>query len=69
MTVYGDMEDLEDIDGLVRIAEICRAVLFLNDPGILEYVLTDNMFVHIAGALEYDPALRSRGEYRVFLTR
>ena len=69
MTVYGDMEDLEDIDGLVRIAEICRAVLFLNDPGILEYVLTDNMFVHIAGALEYDPALRSKGEYRVFLTR
>lgn len=69
ITIYSDMEDLENLEGLVRIAEICRAVLFLNDPGILEYVLTDNVFVHIAGALEYDPALKSRGEYRVFLTR
>ena len=57
------------MDGLTKIAEICRAVLLLNDPGILEYVLTDNVFVHIAGALEYDPALKSRGEYREFLTR
>ena len=67
--IYGDMEDLDDMEGLTKIAEICRAVLFLNDPGILEYVLTDNVFVHIAGALEYDPALKSRGEYREFLTR
>jgi protein phosphatase 4 regulatory subunit 3 len=69
ITVYSDLEDLEDIEGLVKIAEICRAVLFLNDAGILEYVLTDNVFVHVAGALEYDPALKSRGEYREFLTR
>jgi protein phosphatase 4 regulatory subunit 3 len=69
ITVYSDLEDLDDVDGLTKIAEICRAVLLLNDPGILEYVLTDNVFVHIAGALEYDPALKSRGEYREFLTR
>lgn len=69
ITIYSDMEDLEDKEGLIRIAEICRAILFLNDPGILEYVLTDNVFVHIAGALEYDPALKSRGEYREFLSR
>jgi hypothetical protein len=68
ITIYSDMEDLEDIEGLTKIAEIVRAILFLNDPGILDYVLTDNVFVHIAGALEYDPALKCRAEFREFLT-
>jgi hypothetical protein len=68
ITIYSDMEDLEDIEGLIKIAEIVRAILFLNDPAILDYVLTDNVFVHIAGALEYDPALKCRAEFRVFLT-
>jgi hypothetical protein len=68
ITIYSDMEDLEDIEGLTKIAEIVRAILFLNDPAILDYVLTDNVFVHIAGALEYDPALKCRAEFREFLT-
>jgi hypothetical protein len=69
ITLYADLEDLEDLEGLVKIAEICRAVLFLNDSAILVHVLADSMFVHIAGMLEYDPALKTRAEYRVFLTR
>ena len=61
VTVFSDLEDLDDADGLIKAAEICRAVLLLNDSGILERtVMCEDDFVNIAGVMEYDPALKTR---------
>ena len=69
VTVFSDLEDLDDADGLIKAAEICRAVLLLNDSGILEHtVMREDDFVNIAGVMEFDPLLKTRAEYRAFLT-
>ena len=44
-------------------------MLFMNDASILEFVLQEDIFIKIAGALEYDAALKVHGDYRDYLTR
>jgi hypothetical protein len=49
-------------------ADIFRYILLLNDPSIIEYLLSqDEVFRCVSGIFEYDKSLRGRGQYRQFL--
>eukprot|EP01033_Poteriospumella_lacustris_P009683 gene9683-6929_t len=54
---------------LRQLADILRQIVLLNDPTLIEYLLSDEVFACVAGVFEHDRALRSRGDYRDFLFR
>lgn len=54
---------------LRQLADILRQIVLLNDPTLIEYLLSDEVFAFVAGVFEHDRALRSRGDYRDFLFR
>lgn len=41
--------------------------MLMNDPTLIEYLLSDEVFSSVAGIFEYDKALRVQGQYRHFL--
>ncbi|KAJ3296307.1 Platinum sensitivity protein [Borealophlyctis nickersoniae] len=47
-------EDLEQTEDLHRLSTIMRTIIFLNDTGIYEYILRDDVFLKVVGMLEYD---------------
>lgn len=47
-------------------ADILRNIMLLNDPPIIEYLLSDAAFYWVTGIFEYDRSLRERGNYRQF---
>jgi len=60
--------DPPDPPTLAALAATVKALLLLNDPVILELLTaSSDVFVGIAGVLEYDPDLRVKAEHRVFL--
>ena len=67
VTLFGELEDLDDVANLNLLADIMRKVLFLNHGGIIDYILQDEMFVSVAGIMEYDKALKEKTEYRAFI--
>ena len=64
----GQIDDIEGGGSLAKIAEIHRYIVFLNDVNIIELLMSPECYLSTAGALEYDPSLRSRGNYRQFLS-
>lgn len=48
-------EDLEDLMSLHRLCNIMKTLILLNDTGIIEYAVTDDIVLGVVGALEYDP--------------
>mmetsp|Transcript_31052 Transcript_31052/g.41037 ORF Transcript_31052/g.41037 Transcript_31052/m.41037 type:complete len:785 (-) Transcript_31052:262-2616(-) len=67
LKLFSDCEDLDDIENLHIIVNIFKAIFSLNDPTLLEVILSDQFFIPVAGVFEYDPELRQRGEHRKFL--
>ena len=68
LTLSSDLEDLEDNENLKKIADICRSLMLLNEPSILEILVSENKFLGIAGIMEYDPALKSKHDFRAYLS-
>lgn len=61
-------EDQLDRGGLAALAVCIKSILLLNDPEIIEYVTTDEeTFESMCGVLEYNPELREKANYRVFI--
>ncbi|KAL3793983.1 hypothetical protein HJC23_009466 [Cyclotella cryptica] len=61
-------EDQLDRGGLATLAVCIKSILLLNDPEIIEYVTTDEeTFESVCGVLEYNPELREKANYRVFI--
>ncbi|KAL7518676.1 hypothetical protein ACHAWX_003487, partial [Stephanocyclus meneghinianus] len=61
-------EDQLDRGGLAALAVCIKSILLLNDPEIIEYVTTDEeTFESVCGVLEYNPELREKANYRVFI--
>ena len=50
------------------IADIFRHVLALNDSEVLELLISDDIYLGMAGALEYDTLLGQQAEYRSFIS-
>ncbi len=67
ITLFGELEDLDDETNLNLLADIMRKVLFLNHGGIIDFILQDEIFVGVAGIMEYDKALKEKTEYRKFI--
>jgi hypothetical protein len=55
------------IEQLRLLADVLRQIVLLNDPTLIEYLLSDEVFRDVAGVFEYDRALRCQGNYRQFL--
>ncbi|CAM9606959.1 unnamed protein product, partial [Laminaria digitata] len=68
LKVFSDCEDLDDEESLRLLCHIFKAIVGLNDTTLLEVLLTDNLFVDMAGVFEYDLELKEKGEHRKFLT-
>lgn len=66
--LFGDLESNGNIESLSAIAEIWRGIFFLNEPRLVEFLMKDDIFLQVCGAMEYDKSLSTRGNYRDFLT-
>jgi len=70
LAVFGRLEDMEDAEALPKIAEICRSLMLLNDAAVIELLVCDDVFVQVAGAMEYDPVLKKdKVEFRNLLAK
>jgi len=62
------LEDLDDNENLSKIAEIIRCIMLLNDMTVLDLLVSDGMFLSVAGVMEFDPLLKTKPEFRSYLS-
>jgi len=63
-------EDLEDLGSLHRLCNIMKTMILLNDSGIIEQAVTDDLVLGVVGALEYDPDFPShKANHRQWLSK
>ncbi|KAF9238811.1 component of IIS longevity pathway SMK-1-domain-containing protein [Melanogaster broomeanus] len=61
-------EDLESLDNLHALCSLMQTILMMNDHGIYEHILEDDIFFGVVGMLEYDPEFPThKANYREFL--
>ncbi|KAF8559134.1 DUF625-domain-containing protein [Imleria badia] len=61
-------EDLESLDNLHALCSLVQTILMMNDHGIYEHILEDDIFFGVVGMLEYDPEFPThKANYREFL--
>lgn len=62
-------EDMESIQDLHRLCSIVKALILLNDASIFECIMRDDVFMGVAGILEYDPDFPyHKAEHRKYLS-
>ena len=66
--VSSQLEDLEDTENLSKIADICRCMMLLNDSTVLDLLVSDTYFLAVAGVMEYDSLLKTKHEFRMYLS-
>ncbi|TFK66581.1 DUF625-domain-containing protein [Pluteus cervinus] len=63
-------EDIESLENLHALCSITQTILMLNDHGLYEHVLEDDIFFGVVGMLEYDPEFPEfKANYRDFLNQ
>ena len=68
VSLFGDLEDLEDEENLKLMAHVTKACVLLNEGRLLESLLTEpSLFAGVVGAIEYDPVLKQKATWRHFL--
>ncbi|KIJ69852.1 hypothetical protein HYDPIDRAFT_104481 [Hydnomerulius pinastri MD-312] len=61
-------EDLESLDNLHALCSLMQTILMMNDHGIYEHILEDDIYFGVVGMLEYDPEFPAhKANYREFL--
>ncbi|KAF8165663.1 component of IIS longevity pathway SMK-1-domain-containing protein [Crassisporium funariophilum] len=61
-------EDLESLENLHALCSMMQTILMLNDHGMYEHILEDDIFFGVVGMLEYDPDFPGhKANYRDFL--
>ncbi|PFH49248.1 hypothetical protein AMATHDRAFT_148063 [Amanita thiersii Skay4041] len=66
--VMNTAEDLESIENLHALCSLMQTILMLNDLGLYEHILDDDIFFGVVGMLEYDPEFPNhKANYREFL--
>mmetsp|Transcript_41571 Transcript_41571/g.69143 ORF Transcript_41571/g.69143 Transcript_41571/m.69143 type:complete len:821 (-) Transcript_41571:191-2653(-) len=67
--LFGVVEDLENKEDLHHMFNIFKGLVMLNDSGIYDIILREDLVMGVVGALEYDPDLTShKVRHRAFLT-
>jgi len=58
-------DPITTIKSLTLLATICKTILLLNEPSIIEFYTTNfSPFITLCGILEYDPCLATRPNHR-----
>lgn len=61
-------EELESLENLHALCSLMQTILMLNDHGMYEHIMEDDMFFGVVGILEYDPDFPDhKANYREFL--
>lgn len=63
-----DLALKEDFSACGRVSDVMKQIAYLNDSDIINYLVSDNIFLLVAGVWEYDASLRYKESYRAFLT-
>jgi len=67
LDIFKMCEDLEDPEGLALCARLVRGLVLLNDPQLIDALVSLDFFVDVVGALEYDPDAPRRMGHRAAL--
>jgi len=68
LSLFPSAEARGDYGSLATLAACVKTILLLNDPSILELIVTDQIiFEEVCATLEYDPDLRDKANHRWFL--
>jgi Component of IIS longevity pathway SMK-1 len=68
LSLFPSAEEKGDYGSLATLAACVKTILLLNDPSIIELIVTDeSIFEDICATLEYDPDLRDKANHRWFL--
>ena len=68
LSLFPAAESKGDYGKLATLAACVKTVLLMNDPSILELIVTNcGIFEEICSCLEYDPDLREKANHRWFL--
>ncbi|KAF9513249.1 hypothetical protein BS47DRAFT_980933 [Hydnum rufescens UP504] len=66
--VMEQAEDLESLTDLHALYSIMHTILSMNDHGIFDYILHEDVFLGVVGILEYDPEFPTyKASYRDFI--
>jgi len=66
--MFPAVEARGDFGSLATLAACVKTILLLNDPSILELIVSDEIiFEEVCATLEYDPDLRDKANHRWFL--
>ncbi|KAF9502987.1 hypothetical protein BS47DRAFT_1490530 [Hydnum rufescens UP504] len=66
--VMEQAEDLESLTDLHALYSIMHTILSMNDHGIIDYILHEDVFLGVVGILEYDPEFPThKASYRDFV--
>ncbi|KAH8079506.1 hypothetical protein JL720_9247 [Aureococcus anophagefferens] len=57
---FDDAEDGDDVEVLVKLADVVKLVVLLNEPPLVEALLDDPLFEPVLGALEYAADLKKQ---------
>jgi len=68
LSLFPSAESRGDYGSLVALAACVKSILLLNDPSIIEFIVSDELiFEEVCSALEYDRSLRDKANHRWFL--
>lgn len=68
LSLFPSAEARGDYGSLATLAACVKTILLMNDPSIIELVVTDeSSFEEVCATLEYDPDLRDKANHRWFL--
>lgn len=68
LCLFPEAEAKGDYGKLATLAACVKTVLLMNEPSILELIVTDTgIFEEVCSCLEYDPDLREKANHRWFL--
>jgi len=68
VTLFNTVEDLENVPDLHHLFQIFKGLVLLNDTGVYEELLREDLINGVIGALEYDPELSCHEvNHRAFL--
>jgi len=72
VTLFHRAEEADDDEALRHLFVIVRSLFMLNDSGVFEQLFSEQHFLGVLGALEYDPDLApdaSHRQHREFVTK
>lgn len=68
LSLFPPAEAKDDYNALATLAVCMKTILLLNDPGIIETIVSDGaVFEGVCSVLEYDPDLRDKANHRWFI--